>query len=462
MNKQALIAKLKGTEPVPYVYVDRQSFGDIVKAMSLKQKECTEDYDRIYKDFAGGDIYDICERLWKFCRKQLNYEVEPEEEQNTSAPITILRTSMVDCKNYSLFIAGVLDAFKRHGMDITWNFRYASYDIFNPVPGHVFVVVNKNSDNIWVDPCIDEFNSHVWYWYKRDKSVKTSGAKVAGIGMHAIGSSAEQNILDELYQYTEGLVGAIQLTQQTNTFNAITKQFLAGITGNVPGLAQGLKFLNSASAVINNAFGPGSEAAMLFADYASNPLLFPINAIETLFNGRTYNTDQYWGAAYYYYHVLGKANYTNQNQVADSQVVQGLKWFIDRTGVFISGREHIDALTVSAAKYMSYHSVNGYTTMDINRVNAAVAVAQQYWQNPTVFANPGGWANTIGVYDTGLAQLAAKLGETAEQLAAQTGYQTITSSTSTATDQLIPGVNNIWLYAACAALAVYGLTKKSS
>lgn len=455
LTREAMIQKLRGTAPSPIWLVDKQTVGDIIAAVKAKHIQCAADYDKIYLAFDDDSVINICYNLWSFCKKNFNYVIEDEDAQITSCPYTILSNGVVDCKNYSLFIAGVLDAFKRHGRKLTWRFRFASYDLFDPSPGHVFVVVNPSTTDIWVDPVLDTFNEHLFYWYKKDREVKT-GASIAGINhgfSSKIGSSAEQNLLDQLHQYTEGLVGAITLTQQTNTFNAITKQFVQGITGNVPGIAQGLAFLGKASTVINNDFGPGSPAAMLFADYAANPLLFPISAIQTLFNGRTYNTDQYWGAAYYYYHVLGKANYTNQTAVSDSQVIPALKWFIDRTGVFISGREHIDALTVGEDAYMAYSKVNAYTTTDYSRVHAAVAVAERYWSNSNQFVNPGGWAGTIGVFDTGLAQLAASLGMTAEQYVAQTG-------TSAASSDLIDGISNVWIYGGLAALVLYALIKK--
>src|ERR1700748_293282 len=162
--------------------VDRQSTSDIIRQIVRKHKECEADYDKIYKYFEGGSLEDACYRLWKFCKKNFTYEIEDEEEQFTSCPYTMLTNGKVDCKNYSLFIAGILDAMKRHGAKLQWQFRFASYDLFDPRPGHVFVVVNPNDPDggIWIDPVLGEFNWHLFYWHCRNRIPRHSS--IAGIG----------------------------------------------------------------------------------------------------------------------------------------------------------------------------------------------------------------------------------------------------------------------------------------
>lgn len=433
MNRSEMISRLSGTAPTGYSPVDRQTAGDIIREMRIKHAECASDYDKIVDCIdASQSLYTLCFTLWKFCRDNMIYKVEDGENQLVSCPYTILTGRSVDCKNYALFIAGLLDALKRKGHSLTWCFRYASYQLMDPTPGHVFVVVNKDTSNVWVDPVVSPFNFHLPYiWHKDKKPVKAAAVgRIAVIGGN---QSAENQLLGQLSEYQQGLIQAVTLSKTTNTVNTITAAVITGITSAlVPGLAVALKVLSLAQAPLNNAFGVGSVAARVYSDITS---LNVISLFNDVFNGRTYNSDQYWGAAFYYYYVQGQ-NITNQDQVSDTMVAPALKWFIDRTGVFISGRQHIMGLIAGASTYMNYSKVDPDTTTNPAQVQAAVKVAQSYWkisgtpnENYASFdpAFKGSWANTVGVFDTGLTAIAAQYAETAETYAAQTGDQYATN-----------------------------------
>lgn len=453
-----MISLLQGTAPAERLIVDRQTCSDIIRQICSKHRECTPHYDRIASFFDDGDTFDICRSLWKFCKNNLRYVEEDTERQYTSCPYTILTGGAVDCKNYALFIAGVLDALKRRGRRIHWQFRFVSYYFLDPTPGHVFVVVNPSTNDIWIDPVLSTFNDHLFYWYHRNRSPKTESVGRIGYVPAKMGTTdAENKLLSEVLEYQQGLIGAMGQTLSTSTFNNITTGVLQGVSMAIPGAGAALSALKALTVPIDNAFGVGSAAARLLTDLSSLNLTGLWNDLW----GRTYNTDQYWGAVYYKFYVLGQ-NITDINQVADSDVLPALKWFIDRTGVFISGREHIIALTQSPAAYMNYHSVNGDTTTDTTLVNAAYQVAKTYWTQPGNF-NPslmGAWKNTVGVYDRGLIQLANKYGMTPEQYVAYTGTadQVAQQSIDQATE-IIPGIPDLVLYAGFGLLLVLGLSK---
>lgn len=417
MNRAKLIGILHGTRPVSEKVVDDQTVNDIIARMLIKHRKCQPDYDKIYKEFEGGSLKDICYRLWRDCRATFNYKIEDGKAQYVSAPLTMLQDKNVDCKNYALFIAGVLDAMKRHGRSLTWQFRYACYELFGGI-GHVFVVVNPSTDNIWVDPVIPIFNYHLFYWYCRNKRIRQVGGLSARIG------NAEGDLLAALKEYSDGVASAVQVSRSTNTLNTITQGILNSVGPSVPGIAQALALVNSGQVLLNDAFGPGSLAARLLNDIKSPTPFILINVIKDVFNGRTYNTDQYWGAVYYQFYVQGR-NTTDQSQVTDGDVATGLKWFIDRLLIFISGREHILAIIQSPQAYKNLYNVNSDTTTDDARINAAHQVAAQWFIGAGHFDQSlrGTWAGCVGVADGQLIAIAKALGETPEQVAAQTGYQ---------------------------------------
>lgn len=426
MNKQALIKSLAGCKVPVRLITDDQQVQDIIDAIIEQHIQCTSHYDLIYRNFSGGDLYDICERLWLFCKENFDYSIESLDGQYVSSPLTQLKRGHNDCKGYALFIAGVLDAMKREGMRVNWVYRFSSYRLFNREPGHVFVVVNPGTDDIWIDPVLDTFNLHYRYWWHHDYPVHTIARKqakaVAGIGRLsplmspvAIGS-AEGDLLTQIKQYADGVNSAMQVTTANQIFNSISAGVLQSAGKDIPGVAQAVQIVQAGGKVISNAFGPGSLAAQLYNDLGQNILTMPVALVNTLFNGRTYNTDQYWMAQYHQYYVLGNAKATGINQVSDAMVIPAAKWFIDRLNVFVSGREHIIALTQSAAAYTKYYAVNADTTTDMNRVIPAVRVAQTYFN---FNGGPGSWAGTVGVFDPALVALAQQLGQSVEQTANQ-------------------------------------------
>ena len=67
-------------------------------------------------------------------------------------------------------------------LGIPFNYRFASYKIFNKEPQHVFVVVNPGTNNeIWIDPVLKEFNYKKPYSHAIDKKPMALYS-ISGIG----------------------------------------------------------------------------------------------------------------------------------------------------------------------------------------------------------------------------------------------------------------------------------------
>lgn len=178
MDRRGLL-RLIGNVRYPEVRVKEvQTTDDIIKRIEKKHVACKGDYDKIALSFRGGDLREVCERIYDFCRKNISYYEEPVEDQYVSAPSTILRRGYSDCKGYALFSGGVLDALKRQGMPVDWWYRFTSYDLFNDTPGHVFIVVRDGPHEIWIDPVLSVFDRHKFYWHKKERPVNT----ISGIG----------------------------------------------------------------------------------------------------------------------------------------------------------------------------------------------------------------------------------------------------------------------------------------
>jgi hypothetical protein len=164
-----------------------QNVGDIITGMLSTHNRYKKDYDNICMQFNGHTLHSIGKKLYDFLLKNTYYIVEPDSYQTLRSPAAILELGSkknigLDCKSYSLFIGGVLDALQRKtGRYINWCYRFASYKPFEKTPHHVFVVINPDSKNeIWIDCCIDQFNYHKPYTYKTDR--KAMLYSISGVG----------------------------------------------------------------------------------------------------------------------------------------------------------------------------------------------------------------------------------------------------------------------------------------
>ena len=421
IQSQELLDEMEDLPDEPAVMlVDQQVVSDIIRRMPWKVDKSRPYYDRICMFFDNDTVEGVGEEIFDFLKSEVRYVEEDDDGQWLSNPKTMLERGVCDCKGYSLFIAGVLDGLNRNSEQkaIPWCFRFVPSELMGTKIGHVFVVIDPGGQEVWVDPVLNTFNRKPFYTVHKDVYVKqrqtVSGLKVDTGG--AMVGSAEQSLLDQMHEYALGMTDAVNVSIGNQTLNTISQAVLLTASVAVPVIGAAIAVLKVADVVVDNDFGAGSEAGLLLGDITNNILTAPVTLVETLLNGRTFNSDQYAGAWYYYYYVLGQTNIKNSDFVTDQMVPAALKWFMDRTGVFISGREHILGLIDGPAEYESYYGVNNYTTTNSQWVNAAAAVASQYF---IIGAKPGSWSNTIGVFDEQLAAIANQLGESEEEVSAQ-------------------------------------------
>lgn len=135
-----------------------QSVADIMKETLSAHDYFSKDYDAIAPMFLGGSDLDILYRIFDFLKDNISYKEESVRNQQTKSPAAILETATCDCKCYALFIGGVLDALNRKGFGFDWSFAYASYNERIKTPGHVFVIVDLDGKDYWIDPVLNSFD----------------------------------------------------------------------------------------------------------------------------------------------------------------------------------------------------------------------------------------------------------------------------------------------------------------
>lgn len=129
-----------------------QSVPDIINEVVEAHELFSPYYDNIALYFDDYNTEEICNHLYRFLKTNVKYKEETDKDQTSALPTGILIRGKGDCKHYSGFIAGVLDALKRQGRKIDWCYRFASYRPLDKTPHHVFVVVNPGKNELWVDP----------------------------------------------------------------------------------------------------------------------------------------------------------------------------------------------------------------------------------------------------------------------------------------------------------------------
>lgn len=163
------------------IYQKNQGVSDVIAGISATHGKYVQQYDKIAPQFAGGSPMEVCSKLWHFLKKNCYYVIEPDSAQTLRSPSAILELGKnpnigLDCKSYSLFIGGCLDALNRKGYNIPWCYRFASYRWYDPMPHHVFVVAFPNTNHeIWIDPVLSSFNQKKKYYFKTDRKMALIG-----------------------------------------------------------------------------------------------------------------------------------------------------------------------------------------------------------------------------------------------------------------------------------------------
>ena len=177
-DRQIILQHLRPFENRQHVLIQNQDVSDIITGLLNNHNLHRSEYDKIYQYFVGDNNYQTGKKIWQFLKKNVRYKVEPESAQMVKSPAAIVaatingRINTSDCKNYSLFTGGILDAINRHGGRIDWCYRFASYKLWDKIPQHVFVVINPNTNKeIWIDAVMPTYDNKKAYYYKTDKKV---------------------------------------------------------------------------------------------------------------------------------------------------------------------------------------------------------------------------------------------------------------------------------------------------
>lgn len=161
-----------------------QSVPDIIKEILQAHSKYGKHYQLIYPYFAGENAKETARNVFNFLKKHSDYVIEKDSLQTIKTPAAILATASKkfggnDCKNLSLFSAGILEAYRQAtGQNFDIAFRFAGYN-GNDI-SHVFTVITDNGKEIWIDPVLNKFNDRD-YIPTRYKDKKIENMALVGL-----------------------------------------------------------------------------------------------------------------------------------------------------------------------------------------------------------------------------------------------------------------------------------------
>jgi hypothetical protein len=175
ISKSLLIGKVSPYQGKQHIIVDNQDTIDIIEALINNHYKYRKEYDKIYTYFDGGNVEETGYNVWKFLKDKFVYIPEPEKLQIIHSPGSILTSDTVgiDCKAFTTWSAGIMDAYRRNtGKNFEIFYRFASYDPFDKTPQHVFCVVKDKGIEYWIDPVLNEYDEKKQPYYYKDKKIK--------------------------------------------------------------------------------------------------------------------------------------------------------------------------------------------------------------------------------------------------------------------------------------------------
>jgi hypothetical protein len=371
MNRKLLLNMLPAFHGKKQLISKEQDVLDIIKEVCDSHIAFANDYDKISSFFDRGNELETSKALFDFCKNNFEYKQETEESQTTRPPAGILSTGKivgVDCKHYAGFIAGVLDSIKRKtGQPIKWKYRFSSYNMLDPSPQHVFVVLGDGENETWVDPVLDYYDSRSPYpWYSTDKKINTMSLYRMN-GVHNIVGRKIQSSTTAYRGDIENSVCVNGTKKMSGFFDFLDSIDLSSIpSGDSSGSSGGSLVTAGLDTVVPGAGAALTKAISLLGNNSVTDFLKaftkdPGTALLNLIKGRKYTFGDYALAEIYARNILGDESIqSRQDPRLDNFVAQAWAFFTTALGVRVRTNDDLDMLVQSGTAYLTRNtSQNG-------------------------------------------------------------------------------------------------------
>lgn len=181
--KSELLQQLKPYSGRKVLVTTNQSTNDIIKELLKAHSENANEYDKICEQFWTGNEKRTLRKIFDYCKKNIRYEIEPDELQTVKSPNAIIAQGKGDCKHYASFCNGLISAINRkYGTNMNNVFRFAGYNIGATEPQHVYCAVRLSDDKttIILDPVLETYNDEKPATFIKDKEAMLY--RISGMG----------------------------------------------------------------------------------------------------------------------------------------------------------------------------------------------------------------------------------------------------------------------------------------
>lgn len=248
VDRYDLLDRLPAFENKKNILLHNQEVGDIIQGLLVNHNLYKKHYDKICNFFIGVNNRHTAHKIWKFLKNNVRYKIESDKEQLLKSPAAILQPGLTsDCKNYSLFSGGILQALQRQGKRINWCYRFSSYDLTNSTPQHVFVVIDPDTNKeVWLDAVLPGFDEHKQYYYKIDKKPNMALVALAGVDNPIGKKKKNKKRWDFFKKLKESIKKAGKFILKYNPASVASRNsFLGLVKLNVRSLATNLKKMSA-------------------------------------------------------------------------------------------------------------------------------------------------------------------------------------------------------------------------
>lgn len=133
---------------------------------------CNDGYEGVYLlDLIRNNGYDIdgkCQSIFAYLADNVNYLLDPGDNQFIKSPSRLLMDRNGDCKSLTMFLVSCL-----HCLGISHKVRFVSFDKWNNCYSHVYAVaIDEQGDEIILDACELDPSGRELYDYARPYTSK--------------------------------------------------------------------------------------------------------------------------------------------------------------------------------------------------------------------------------------------------------------------------------------------------
>ena len=199
---------------------------DIITTIENSEKEAIQQAQGIAYEFKGDTIKNSSLKIFDFLKNEIKYKVDSEGKQVIQLPKYLVanRKNGADCKSFTLFTNAILSNLYPNNPIF---FRYASYDLADKTPSHVYaVILDENNREIIIDAVYGIFNEQKPAQYILNKRMKIY--TISGIGNNGV-NGWWQDAIHSAQDFASSV---------SNTWNGLTSQAQAQFQAQETQLAQ--------------------------------------------------------------------------------------------------------------------------------------------------------------------------------------------------------------------------------